>query len=651
MTPCWYRPDTLDKALQTIEFSAPYVDERFQGSGVHGFSIQRLGSQHMAKHIYAIVALGVTLVGAGVAGKQQQPGQDTQSKAATFLIRDVRLFDGERVVDRTSVLVRDGLIVSVGGDAPPGIETISGEGRTLTPGLIDAHAHAFGDALERALVFGVTTELDMFTDHRFAATMRAEQQRPEGAVRRADLFSAGTLVTSPKGHGTEYGMAIPTLASAGEAPAFVDARIAEGSDYIKIIYDDGASYGLSFPTISREVLQAAIAATKARGKLAVVHIGSRQGAQDAIAAGASGLVHIFADTPADAGWVQAVVAAKAFVTPTLSVTESTTGVGSGASLVKDSRLAPFINSRERASLATSFPRRTTSRQDLSIALAATKMLHDAGVPILAGTDAPNPGTAHGSSLHRELELLVRAGLSNEAALAAASSVPARSFGLRDRGRVAPGLRADLLLVAGDPTRDITATRDIVAIWKRGVRVDRPKAPPETAAPDAPTKTGVVSDFESGAPRAEFGSGWQISTDGMMGGKSTAEMTVISGGANGSRSALEVNGTINAGAPFPWAGAMFFPAATPMTPVNLSRFKELVFWARGDGGEHQVMVFASRLGNIPAVRPFKPAAEWQEFVMPLTSFSGIDGSDLRGVLLSAGAKPGPFRFAIDDVRFR
>ena len=85
-------------------------------------------------------------------------------------------------------------------------------------------------------------------------------------------------------------MAIPTLASADEAPAFVDARIAEGSDYIKIIYDDGATYGLSFPTISREVLQAAIAATKARGKLAVVHIGSRQGAQDAIAAGASGLV-------------------------------------------------------------------------------------------------------------------------------------------------------------------------------------------------------------------------------------------------------------------------------------------------------------------------------------------------------------------------
>ncbi len=304
------------------------------------------------------------------------------------------------------------------------------------------------------------------------------------------------------------------------------------------------------------------------------------------------------------------------------------------------------------SLAASFPKRASSRQDLSIALAATKMLHDAGVPILAGTDAPNPGTAHGSSVHRELELLVRAGLSNEAALAAASSgtgaviSASATEGAWPRGcgptsSWSPGIRP--------PTSRRRATS--WRFWKRGVRVDRPKAPAETAAPEASTKTGIVSDFESGAPRAEFGNDWQISTDSMMGGKSTAEMAVVPGGANGSRGALEVNGAIAAGAPFPWAGAMFFPAATPMTPVNLSRFTELVFWARGDGGEHQVMIFASKLGNIPAARSFKPGAEWQEFVMPFASFSGIDGSDLRGVLFSAGAKPGTFRFAIDDVRFR
>jgi hypothetical protein len=97
--------------------------------------------------------------------------------------------------------------------------------------------------------------------------------------------------------------------------------------------------------------------------------------------------------------------------------------------------------------------------------------------------------------------------------------------------------------------------------------------------------------------------------------------------------------------------MFFPASTPMAPTDLSKFKEIVFWAKGDGGSHQVMVFASRLGNIPATRPFTPGPEWQEIVMPLSAFSGIDGADLRGVLFSAGSKPGSFRFAIDEVRFR
>ncbi len=90
----------------------------------------------------------------------------------------------------------------------------------------------------------------------------------------------------------------------------------------------------------------------------------------------------------------------------------------------------------------------------------------------AGTDAPNPGTAYGSSMHRELELLVNAGLSAIEALAATTSVPARICGLRDRGRVAPGMCADLLLVEGNPAGDVTDTRNIVAVWKKGVLIKR-----------------------------------------------------------------------------------------------------------------------------------------------------------------------------------
>jgi imidazolonepropionase-like amidohydrolase len=69
--------------------------------------------------------------------------------------------------------------------------------------------------------------------------------------------------------------------------------------------------------------------------------------------------------------------------------------------------------------------------------------------------------------------VLRAGLGNEETLAAATSVPVRHFGLTDRGRIGPGLRADLLLVAGDPTADIRATTEIAEVWRRGVRHERP----------------------------------------------------------------------------------------------------------------------------------------------------------------------------------
>ncbi len=92
--------------------------------------------------------------------------------------------------------------------------------------------------------------------------------------------------------------------------------------------------------------------------------------------------------------------------------------------------------------------------------------------MLAGTDANPFAPQHGAAMHRELALLVEAGLTNEEALAAATSGPARHFGLTDRGRIAPGLRADLLLVRGDPTREIGATARIVDVWRRGVRQTR-----------------------------------------------------------------------------------------------------------------------------------------------------------------------------------
>jgi imidazolonepropionase-like amidohydrolase len=576
------------------------------------------------------------------------------------LFRGVRVFDGERLLLPQDLLVTGDRIAALGPRiaAPAGATIVDGTGRTLLPGLIDAHTHTWGEASRTALMFGVTTELDMFTDAMAARQARAEQASGK-ATGRADVFSAGTLVTAPGGHGTEYGVRIPTIQSPDAAQAFVDARIAEGSDYNKIVYDDGRAYGMKLPTVSTETLRALIAAAHRRGKLAVVHIGTADAARDAVEAGADGLVHLFTDREPDPAFGRLVAERRAFVVPTLTVLMSITGKPGGAPVASDPRLAPFLSRAESASLRQAFPLRPDAPpRTYSSAELTVKQLHSAGVPILAGTDAGNPGTAHGSALHRELELLVQAGLTPARALAAATSVPATAFRLADRGRIAIGLRADLVLVEGDPTADITATRAIVGVWKEGVPADRARYARGlaedrvvAAAPPPGSESGLVSDFESGAPTAVFGAGWMVSTDAMASGKSTAEMKVVDGGANGSGKALAITGTISDAMPQAWAGAMFSPGLQPFSPANLSSKRGIRFWARGDGQTYRVMLFTEASGVAPRTQTFVAGSEWKEHVFPLSAFGGADGRGVMAVLVAAGPAPGPFAVRIDDVRFR
>jgi len=395
--------------------------------------------------------------------------------ATPLVFRGVRVFDGVRTLPPTNVLVRNGLIEAVGPDTdvPEGAQLIDGSGKTLLPGLIDAHAHVWiRAALKQRLTFGVTTVLDMFTAVPFAAAMRKEQSNGQAAD-RADLFSAGTLITAPGGHGTEYPIKVPTLNDPAEAQAFVDARIAEGSDYIKLILDDGTAYGGHRPTLSREMLAAAIAAAHKRGKLAVVHIGTLQDAEQVINAGADGLAHLFLGPKSTPDFGRLVTSHHAFVIPTLTVLQSVCGTPGGETLVSDAHLAPYLDPASITNLkkAFAFP----NKPGCAGAREAVKQLRAADVPILVGDDVPNPGTAAGATEHRELELLVEAGLSPTEALTAATSAAARVFHLGDRGAIAPGKRADLLLVNGDPASDIKATRDIVGVWKGGIAADRAPA--------------------------------------------------------------------------------------------------------------------------------------------------------------------------------
>ncbi|HEU0013573.1 MAG TPA: amidohydrolase family protein [Longimicrobium sp.] len=437
----------------------------------------------------------------------------------------------------------------------------------------------------------------------------------------------------------------------------MDARIAEGSDWIKIVYDAGDTYGMELPTLDRATLRAAIEAAHRRGRLAVVHIGDVPSARAAIEAGADALVHLSVDGEVDADFARLAAERRAFVIPTLSVLGSIAGTGGGAGLADDPRLAPYLLPSRAQGLAMGFPKRPGApATSYAAAEAAVRRLKAAGVPILAGTDAPNPGTAYGIAMHREVELLVRAGLTPAEALAAATSVPARAFRLGDRGRIAPGMRADLLLVEGDPTRDITATRAIAGVWKDGVPIDRAGFARRVAAVHeaqrraaAGVQAGVVSDFEGGAIAASLGS-WMPSADVMAGGTSTGQVKVEAPGAGGSGYALSVTGTITATLPYAWYGAMWSPGAEPMTPVDLAARPGFAFRARGDGRVYRAMVFARGKGMMPLTRTFTAGPEWAEVSFSWADF-GIDGSDVMALVLAGGPEPGAFGFRIDDLRLR
>lgn len=590
---------------------------------------------------------------------------DSAAAADATVFRDVAVFDGQKRLAPTTVVVRDGVIDAIGPDAkaPDGAEIVDGKGKTLLPGLIDCHTHTYQPVfLEQALVFGVTTTLDMFTAPPFAERMRRRQSEPGKDLNRADLFSAGTLVTAPGGHGTQYGMAIPTITSPDEAQEFVDARIAEGSDYIKIVYDDFTELGREIPTISRETLAAVIRAAHARKKLAVVHVLALDKARDALASGANGLVHIFVDAPADDEVIRLAREAKAFVVPTLTVQESMGGRKERAALGEDADLGPHVGPADVQQLKQGFPKGPNSKASYDAGRESVRRFHKAGVPILAGTDAPNPGTLHGASMHRELELLVEASLTPAEALAAATSLPAEKFALADRGRIAPRLRADLVLVEGDPTQDIKATRKIVGVWKRGQRLDREEhrkaiqaqQQEASAAASAPaaaaSETGRVSDFEGKTLKTAFGAGWAESTDAMMGGQSTTTFKWAPDGARGSGGCMRIAGNIEDRPQPRWAGAMFFPGSAPMAPADLSQRKELSFWARGDGKTYTVMLFFKDRGRNPSMRSFVAGEAWKAQRFKLADFDGCDGRAVMGLFLGGGEDAGAFEFFVDDVQF-
>ncbi len=242
---------------------------------------------------------------------------------------------------------------------------------------------------------------------------------------------------------------------------------------LKIWVDD--IFG-KLPKLRRDVYQAAIEEAH-RDKLRVAaHIFYLDDAKALADAGLDAFAHSIRDQPVDDALVKAMKAKGMFYIPTLNVDESSFMFVDDPSLLQDPFLTGAIGATQLNQLQSpefrkkveSDPNLPRNRAAVSNGMHNLKVLHDAGIKIAFGTDSGgNPVRIQGWGEHRELELMVRAGLTPMDAIVAATRGSAEFIGATDRGTLAPGKRADFLILAANPLDDIRNTRQLVSVWNAG----------------------------------------------------------------------------------------------------------------------------------------------------------------------------------------
>jgi imidazolonepropionase-like amidohydrolase len=435
------------------------------------------------------IALGLLIANAGlVVAASPQP----------LVLRGGAVFDpidGSFQRDRTIVI--DGTFIrSVSGpnvELPRGARTVDCRGKYVIPGLIDAHvhlvhlanlSHVVGDQfLPMFLANGVTSVRDAGDSIAAQSVIaRSAELRPELCPR---VFLASPLVdTDPPLH-RDIGFA---LTDPAKVPGFVDDMVKWNVTTLKIYVGAPRAVG-------REVIKEGHRA----GLRVMAHLGAYS-AQDAVLDGVDSLEHIWSVfnyiIPAEAArqpdhranldlhnpqaqdLIAALAKRRVNVDPTLVVFRNMIYLNDLEEIYHQPDLAHvprrmlgYWHSYRRSSnlpLAT----RETRKKEIRKYQELTGLLHRAGVPLLAGTDTPEPFVPPGYSLHQELEMLVASGLPPAAALAAATINNAKALNQQDQvGTVSPGKLADLVILDADPTIDIRHTRRIHAVVHRGLLCD------------------------------------------------------------------------------------------------------------------------------------------------------------------------------------
>lgn len=437
-------------------------------------------------------------------GSPAQPSPDSTNR---LLLTNARLVDPEtKTVQRGALRIEDERVAEVLDHAPSEFDghTLDLNGKWVLPGLVDAHVHSYGNlgpnfqpgrllqtdgTAKVALHAGVTAFLDLFSPEDYIFELR-DKQRLEGLV-GADIYAAGPILTCPNGHGTEYGIPTRTVSSPDEARRTVDSLAARSPDVVKLVYHP--YHTDRFPSMERPTMETIVETAQAHDLPTVVHIEGWTGAHEAITAGADAITHT-PSTPLPDSTVAAMQEQGTAWIPTLAVHTELAHLIEHPERLDNDLLRAVADSALLAAYrdTSGFPARIQSWIDEQSDHRTTRLNtvakgHEAGIPLLAGTDAGNPGLFQGFSLHRELVLLTKAGLSNWEALATATTAPGRfldvPIGLQ------PGDRANLLVLNASPLDDIRHTQEIARVLYRGQPVDRSRLLEQAAAsqPTLPTR--------------------------------------------------------------------------------------------------------------------------------------------------------------------
>lgn len=564
----------------------------------------------------------------------------------TVAIVGATIFDGTGAAPAPgTVLIRDGRITAVGADVkvPSGAKVINAKGKALLPGFFDVHTHwtaggspsTFPQIANAYVAAGVTTVNDFNEAPEAFAPLRAWLGQMNAPHVR---FAA--RISTPGGHGADWADQATTLwvntPAAGKAA--IESLVPYKPDLIKI-FSDGWRYGVAPDNTSMDewTLKGTVDAAHVQNWPVLTHTVTVDRGMVAARAGVDSLAHGLQDRPITAEEVAAIKQSGMAMAPTLAVYD------------------PY----KRGDVKADDPRLKQTFRKFGYALGNVKALFDAGVPIALGTDAGMPGTPHGPSTLHEMELLVQAGLTPAQALVAGTQTSAKIMRIdADRGTIAVGKRADIVLIDGMPwtnIKDVYKVSQVLIDGKLAFGAGAPALPAANQTDRLPSISvpALIDDFERDDRRSSIDTLRVDTPDGGI--DRSVEITQTVPREDGGKAlSLSARMAVKEAA---YAGFAIPLSRGSITPAKISGYKGVRFDLKGDGP------YTIRLNGLDGVweASVQGADGWSTVELPFAQFKPVErrgkvgpaftGDGITQVEFGGSRGPGKRMWLqVDNVRF-